>query len=116
MSIVDIADYQPGTETVSVSLTASASAVVAEEVAANEGIPAANWLSGYTFQETSGSATAEIVIHNGADNTGPVIGYINLAAGESIPPTMLAKPVATPDGIYVEVVSGAVEGSIFYEA
>jgi hypothetical protein len=90
--------------------------IVPEEVAADESITAANWLWGYTFQETAGDATASITIHNGDANTDPVIGYINLAAGESIPPTMLPIRIPAPDGIFVEVVTGAVEGTIFYEA
>lgn len=105
MSIVDIADYQPGPKN-----------LVAVEVSADSAIAAANWLSGYSFSETSGSATAAVTIHNGAADTDPVIGYINLAAGESIPPTVLNDRIPAPNGVFVKVVSGAVEGSVLYEA
>lgn len=89
--------------------------IVVEPVTADETIAAANWFWGYSLKETSGADPAVVSIHNGNDATDPVIGFINLAAGESVPPTMFPR-IPAPDGIHFEVVSGAVSGAIYYEA
>ena len=90
--------------------------IVVEPVTADETIAAANYLWGYSLKETSGSAVAVVSIHNGASSAAPVIGFINLAASESVPPTVFSKRLPAPDGIHFEVVSGAVSGAIYYEA
>lgn len=90
--------------------------IVVEAVVADETIAAANYLWGYSLKETSGSDPAVVSIHNGDDSGDPVIGFINLAASESVPPTMFPVRIPCPDGIRFEVVSGAVSGAVYYEA
>jgi hypothetical protein len=90
--------------------------IVIDQVTADETIAAANFLWGYSLKETSDSAVAVVSIHHGSASSDPVIGFINLAASESIPPTMLSARIPTPNGIHFEVASGAVSGAIYYEA
>lgn len=90
--------------------------IVIDQVTADETIAAANYLWGYSLKETSGSAAAVVSIHHGANSSAPVIGFINLAASESIPPTMFPVRLPCPDGLHFEVVTGAVSGALYYEA
>jgi hypothetical protein len=69
---------------------------------------------GFSFRETSGSATATIRIYDSDTATGDLLDSVQLAAGESAR-EYYAAGVRAQNGIYVDVVSGAVEGSIRVE-
>ncbi len=69
-------------------------------------------LYGFAIRETSGSATAVVKIYDNA----------SAASGTMIPVSLTASQSARewwndglrfPNGVYVDVVSGAVEGSVF---
>lgn len=65
---------------------------------------------GISVAETSGSATAQVKVFSGTDNTGDLIEIVNLAANESA--REWNHEGVGADGIYVEVTSGAVEGAL----
>ena len=87
----------------------------AEAFTADETIAAANYYHGITVRNAD-AGVSRVTIHHGANSSAPVIDYIDLAIGETLPLRMLTRRLPTPDGIHVEVVSGTVTGSLIYEA
>lgn len=69
-------------------------------------------LRGWTIRETSGAAVARVKMHAGNSTSGAVVGEVSLAANgaETI---WLDDGIACAGGIYVDVITGAVEGSLF---
>lgn len=67
--------------------------------------------SGLTVRETSGSAAAVVKVHDGVTASGDLLAVVALAAGESS--TIVDVDVYAVVGVFVEIVSGAVEGSVF---
>lgn len=66
---------------------------------------------GFTVRETA-AAAATVVVHDGASATGAILAAITLPASGS--QTVLdPEGVWFTDGVFVEVVSGTVAGSIF---
>lgn len=66
---------------------------------------------GYTVRETAGAA-ATVRIHDGASATGVLLATIALTANQS--QTVLdGAGVYFDGGVFVEVVTGTVEGSVF---
>lgn len=68
-------------------------------------------LAGWNFVETAG-ASAKIRIRSGMDNNQPVVLVVTLGANEStrdFPPL----PIEYKAGLYLELVSGAIEGAIY---
>ena len=72
-------------------------------------------LAGWSFRETSGSATATLRLWNTTNASGVKVATVSINAGESTRDN-LTTPVECEGGIYFELVSGAVEGSIWYVA
>lgn len=71
-------------------------------------------LAGYAFRETSGTAGAVIRILDGSEPAnGNLLVPISLSAGESTRDWYLPSAIGYINGIYVQVVSGAVEGVVF---
>ncbi len=68
---------------------------------------------GWTLRETTGSAAAVARLHNGQDSTGPIAASIGLVAGGSEIQGPAGPGVLMDAGVYLEVVSGSVEGSVF---
>lgn len=66
---------------------------------------------GFTIRETSGSAAAVVRVFDGTSATGTVLEEVSLAQGESRSECYPGGIRATI-GIYVDVVSGAVAGSV----
>jgi hypothetical protein len=67
---------------------------------------------GFTLRETSGGAAAVVVLYDHASAaSGTIIEQISLAQGESAR-ELYPDGVRVSNGIYVDVVSGAVAGSI----
>ncbi len=89
--------------------------LVIEAFTADETIAAANYYHGITVRNADAGAS-RVTIHHGANSSAPVIDYIDLAIGETLPLRMLTRRLPTPDGIHIEVVSGTVTGSLVYEA
>jgi hypothetical protein len=75
-------------------------------------ITAPGLLAGWAFRETSGTAGAVIRLRSGLDVNQPVILAIALAANESTR-DFPGLPVELPKGLYLELVSGTIEGNIF---
>lgn len=76
-------------------------------------VPAAAVYRGITVRETSGSAGAVIRLHDHASApSGTILQTIALAQGESFNQVHPAGVWAV-DGVYADVVSGAVEGSVY---
>ncbi|HKZ20291.1 MAG TPA: hypothetical protein VJQ57_09290 [Acidimicrobiia bacterium] len=68
---------------------------------------------GFSLRETSGSASAKVIIHKGTDNTGTALDVVNLTANESAREVWsVAESVGPLRSLYVEVVSGAVSGNV----
>lgn len=73
-------------------------------------------LWGYSFRESTGAAAAVVRIRDGQDLTGAIMLSVQLAAGLSDTSWATSPGVAGDVGLYLEVVSGAVEGAIYYTA
>jgi hypothetical protein len=74
---------------------------------------AAGQLGGYSFAEATGLAPATVRIHNGRDaSPSSACVPVNLAAGESVTEIFLF-PLDYVLGIFIEVVTGVVAGSVF---
>ncbi|KQR97709.1 MAG: hypothetical protein J0I33_07845 [Microbacterium ginsengisoli] len=69
------------------------------------------YISSYTFTENAGTpAAARVVIRDGSAS-GPVIIDEPIVAG-GVAKGDLSKPVFCPSGVYVQVTTGTVRGSI----
>lgn len=80
-------------------------------LAAGAAIAGQGAFRGFTVRETAGAA-AVVVIHDGASATGAVLGAITLPAAGS-QTVMDDEGVWYTTGVFVEVVSGTVSGSVF---
>lgn len=70
---------------------------------------------GYTVRETSGSATARVILYdsNGAPGAGaPILEEINLAAGADEKQNYQRPGRLFQNGIYAAI-TGAIEGAVF---
>lgn len=68
---------------------------------------------GFTIRETSGVAVAVVNIYDNASAaSGTLLDTISLAANESAREDYLPQGIRAGNGIYVDVVSGAVAGSV----
>ena len=70
--------------------------------------PFVQYISSVTVVETGG-LTAEVKVHDSADNTGTDIFRKKLAAGESVYADFAHPKGLTKRACYVEIVSGTVE-------
>lgn len=70
-------------------------------------------LIGYSFRETTGSATATLEIINGQDGTGVIVGEIALAASGAETEIIGHPGLFCDNGLYLSVVSGSVRGSMW---
>lgn len=70
-------------------------------------------LAGWSIRETSGAGKAVVRLHDGLDETGDVIAAIGLTASASNTQWLMPNGVGVVTGVYVEVVSGAVEGAVW---
>lgn len=68
-------------------------------------------LRGLCVRETAGAA-ARIRVHDGTSTSGTVIAAVTLAANEASV-VWLDDGVRFATGLYVDVITGAVEGSLF---
>jgi len=73
-------------------------------------------LAGYSLHETTGTTGAVIRLHDGISTDGDSLVPISLGMGESVRDwfgDQRSGGVAFPTGMYLEVVSGSLEGSIW---
>lgn len=66
----------------------------------------------WAFLETTGTARATIRLRDGGDANAAVIVPISLSAGESTRDWLGPQGIPCRAGVYLEVVSGSVEGSV----
>jgi hypothetical protein len=69
-------------------------------------------VSGWGVRETSGVSNALIRFRDGADGGSPALITISLAPGESAR-DFLTLPIQATRALYLEIVSGTVEGNLF---
>lgn len=70
-------------------------------------------LFGWSFVETTGSAAAQVRVIDGGNSGGLEIVNITLSAGQSTR-DWLAKPgLRFRSGIYIDIVAGSIQGSIW---
>ena len=67
---------------------------------------------GWCISNNGGGANV-IHIHDSIDGTGEIVFRVTMAAGET--KTFASLPVPFNNGVYVELVSGSVIGTIFVE-
>jgi hypothetical protein len=67
---------------------------------------------GFSLRNTSSSATATVRIYDGTSAAGTLLDSIQLEVSESAREWYGSAGIQAQTGLYVDVVSGAVEGSI----
>jgi hypothetical protein len=72
-------------------------------------------LAGFSFTETTAvqGATAKVRLHDGIDVNGDTLMTITLGANESAREWFLPQGISFETGLYVEVISGSIEGTVF---
>ena len=71
-------------------------------------------LLGWSFAETTNSAGASLTLNDGPDDTYPEIVRVNLAQNESTRDYPPGNGILIRTGIFLEMLSGTVEGTIWY--
>lgn len=71
-------------------------------------------LLGWSVRETSGAAAAVVVLHDGTDATGGRAAEIGLASAGSVTVAIPPPGLWFRDGVFAEVVAGAVRGELWY--
>jgi hypothetical protein len=69
------------------------------------------YLAGYTIRETAGAAAAVRIYDHESAASGVILAAVSLAADGSVD-VMYPSSLRALRGVFVDVVSGAVEGSI----
>lgn len=70
-------------------------------------------LKGFSLRETTGTATAAVTIHDGIADNNNFLAVIDLNASESVRDWFTGRGVLVDRGIFVEVLSGTVEGVVY---
>lgn len=73
----------------------------------------ASRVAGYAIRETSGTAGAVVRLLDGFDSNGDLLVPINLSANESVRDWFQPTGISYGAGLYVQVVSGTIEGTVF---
>lgn len=81
-------------------------------VTADTNNPTVQELHGFSFRETTGVADAVLRLRSGSAS-GTVLFTVSLQASESAS-LSLTKPIKSSDGVYVQLASGTVEGTLLY--
>jgi len=86
------------------------------QIAPGISVTGVNYLLGLAVREVSGAVPAKFNIRDGMDVSGPIVLPVNLAANESRSDYLpFAGGIKFERGIYIEIVSGTVEGTLFTE-
>lgn len=70
-------------------------------------------VTGWSFREVTGAASADIQIMDGTQNTGDTLAEITLSPGESIRDDTGAYPLLAERGVFLQVNAGTVRGSVW---
>lgn len=87
----------------------------AEETAgsgAKAKVPSVSALTGWSITESTGSAAAKIKLFDGTKTGTRLLATISLASGASSHVSLADSASLSNNGIFLEVVSGSVEGSV----
>ena len=76
-------------------------------------IPGDGLIAGFNLHETTGASSAFVKIHDGQDTSAPVMLFISLGAGESTRDWYFPGGLKFKQGVYVEIVTGAIEGVMY---
>lgn len=91
----------------------SAGAVAVALTGADQAVTAnAGVYRGFALRETAGAAAVVRIYDNASAGSGTLIDSVRLAANESLSAWLSGGGIRVSSGIFVDVVSGAVEGSI----
>ena len=71
-------------------------------------------LAGWSIRETSGTASAVVRLRDGVDASGGLLATISLAAAESARDWFMPTGIGFANGLYIEIVTGAVEGVCWF--
>ena len=70
-------------------------------------------VTGWSFKETTGAAPAELWLIDGNDANGNPFAFITLTANQSVRDVTNDAGLTVTTGLFVRVVSGSVQGSIW---
>lgn len=70
-------------------------------------------LAGFSFAESTGSASASFKLYDGLDRSGQLIAVINLNDSESVRDWFGVFGVYFQTGLTIDVISGSVEGAVY---
>lgn len=70
-------------------------------------------VTGWSFQETTGAATAEVWLIDGNDANGNPFAFITLQAGQSVRDLTAYWGINVTIGLFLRVVSGSIRGSVW---
>jgi hypothetical protein len=70
-------------------------------------------ITGWSFAEITGAAPAIFALYDGSSNSGALIAYITLNAGESTRDLIPEPFLACMSGLYLSMINGEIEGSIW---
>lgn len=68
---------------------------------------------GWSFEETTNVAGASFALYDGQDATGTLVAPITLLTNESVRDLVGAEGLACSRGIYLSMVSGSIQGSVW---
>jgi hypothetical protein len=69
--------------------------------------------SSFSGVSIAATAAAVVTLHDGTDNTGPVVARLHIPAND-MRSIMFTERVMCNDGLYVDVVSGTVAGVVYF--
>lgn len=71
-------------------------------------------VTGWSFRETTGAAGAILRIVDGKDANGQLVAAISLSSGTAQVVSLAPGGLAVSVGIYIDLVSGSIEGAVWY--
>lgn len=115
-SQAQIASFYPAISSSKVLVKAGETKLPGDSISGVESVvQSVGTIYGWIIAESTGSAPAKIRLFDGTSNSGYYIGTVTLAENES---NREFFPVETPqirnNALYLEIVSGKVEGSILW--
>lgn len=73
-------------------------------------------LVGFSLVESTGGASAQLVLRDGTDSTGAVLAIVTLGPGESVRDWFGPSGVGFGRGVFVDPVAGQVDGAVYLRA
>lgn len=76
-------------------------------------VAGASIVTGWSWTETTGGASAELALYDGNGNNGALIADITLTQGESTRDLIALTGIGIRTGLYLDVVSGSIRGAVW---